>query len=145
LRPAKLIEVDMADLLRQLADAISGRARVPVKVEVEGTTDLSADLKVAFYRVAQEALNNIAKHAQAHNVVIQLQRTAERVLLSVSDDGQGFVFERIAPQHLGLGIMQERADAIGATLIVESAPGHGTRIELRWTNNSAGATLEDSP
>jgi PAS domain S-box-containing protein len=140
LRPAKLIEVDLADLLRQLAEAISGRARVPVVVQVEGVAEVPADVKVAFYRVAQEALNNIAKHAQADNATIQLHRTPECVTLSVSDDGSGFIFERIAPQHLGLGIMRERADAIGATLSIQSMLDQGTTIEVVWTNNNAAAS-----
>jgi PAS domain S-box-containing protein len=132
LRPAKLVEVDLADLLRQLAEAISGRARVPVTVEVEGSAELPADVKVAFYRVAQEALNNIAKHAQAHHAYIKLHRTADHVTLAVSDDGSGFVFEEIAPHHLGLGIMRERTEAIGATLMVHSKPGQGTTVEVVW-------------
>ena len=135
LRPAKLIEVDLADLLRQLAEAISGRARIPVTVQIDGTAEISADVKVALYRVAQEALNNIAKHAHANNVLIHLERSPERVMLSVSDDGTGFVFEHIAAHHLGLGIMRERADAIGATLSVRSAPNQGTTIEVCWTND----------
>lgn len=139
LRPAKLVEVDLADLLRQLGEAISGRARIPVTVHVEGNAEISADIKVALYRVAQEALNNIAKHAQAHNVLIQLYRTPESVRLSVSDDGTGFVFERIAPQHLGLGIMRERADAIGASLSVRTAPNEGTTVEVCWTGNGSDA------
>ena len=139
LRPAKLVEVDLADLLRQLAEAISGRARVPVTVHVEGGGDISADVKVALYRVAQEALNNIAKHAQARNVLIHLRHTQEQIMLSVSDDGVGFVFERIAPQHLGLGIMRERADAIGASLSVISAPMEGTTIAVCWNTDQSDA------
>lgn len=134
LRPAKLIEVDLTDLLRQLAEAISGRMRIPVSLQVEGTAEISADVKVALYRVAQEALNNIAKHAHADNVWIRLERSPQQVKLSVSDDGSGFVFEHIAPHHLGLGIMRERADAIGASLSVRSAPQQGTTIEVSWTN-----------
>lgn len=137
LRPAKLVEVDLSDLLRQLGEAISGRARVPVTVNVEGSDDISADVKIALYRVAQESLNNIAKHAQAHNVLIRLRQTEEQITLSIQDDGIGFVFERIAPHHLGLGIMRERADGIGATLSVISAPGEGTTIEVCWRNHSS--------
>jgi PAS domain S-box-containing protein len=135
LRPAKLIEVELADLLRQLAEAISGRARIPVTVQIEGTADISADVKVALYRVAQEALNNIAKHAHADSVVIQLEQSPERIALTVSDDGSGFVFEHIAAHHLGLGIMRERADAIGATLSIRSAPNQGTMVEVCWMND----------
>jgi signal transduction histidine kinase len=134
LRPAKLIEVDLADLLRQLAEAISGRVRIPVSLQVDGSAEISADVKVALYRVAQEALNNVVKHAHAENVSIRLERSPKHVKLSVSDDGSGFVFEHIAPHHLGLGIMRERADAIGASLSVQSAPRQGTTIEVSWTN-----------
>jgi signal transduction histidine kinase len=140
LRPAKLIEVDLADLLRQLAEAISGRARIPVTVQIEGSTDISADVKVALYRVAQEALNNIAKHAHADRVAIQLERSPERIALTVSDDGSGFVFEHIAAHHLGLGIMRERADAIGATLSIRTAPDQGTTVEVCWMNNGENAS-----
>jgi two-component system nitrate/nitrite sensor histidine kinase NarX len=134
LRPAKLVEVDLADLLRQLAEAAAGRARLPVTVQVEGETEVPADVKVAFYRVAQEALNNVAKHAQARRATIHLQRTPNLVTLAIHDDGCGFVFERIAPEHLGLGIMRERAEAIGASLSVQSDPDQGTTVEVRWTN-----------
>ncbi|HXF63715.1 MAG TPA: PAS domain S-box protein [Caldilineaceae bacterium] len=139
LRPAKLIEVELADLLRQLAEAIAGRARVPVKVEVEGSADLPPDVKVALYRVAQEALNNVAKHAQANHAWLRLQMTPEQVTLTVHDDGCGFVFERIAPEHLGLGIMRERAEGIGATLSVRSQPAQGTTIEVGWRRKQAPA------
>jgi PAS domain S-box-containing protein len=132
LRPAKLIEVEMADLLRHLAEAISGRARVPVSVQIEGEVEIPADIKVAFYRIAQEALNNVAKHAQARYAQVRLQCTHDAMSMTVTDDGCGFVFERIKPEHLGLGIMRERAEAIGATLEVNSQPGHGTMISVRW-------------
>jgi signal transduction histidine kinase len=87
---------------------------------------------VAFYRIAQEALNNVAKHAHAQHAQIQFNRTTDAVHLQVSDDGSGFVFERIKPEHLGLGIMRERAEAIGATLEVQSRPAHGTVVSARW-------------
>jgi signal transduction histidine kinase len=109
---------------------------VPVTVDVEGQGDIPADVKVALYRVAQEALNNIAKHAQAHSVLIELKYTPDTIALAVKDDGIGFAFTRIAPQHLGLGIMRERADAIGATLEVISAPQEGTTVEVHWQNST---------
>jgi PAS domain S-box-containing protein len=133
LRPAKLIEVDIADLLRQLAEATAGRARVPITVQIEGDAKIPTDVKLAFYRIAQEALNNVAKHAHAHRVQVQLQRMPDVVELTIRDNGRGFVFEHITPEHLGLGIMRERADAIGATLQILSQPGHGTAVAVRWT------------
>lgn len=133
LRPGKLVEVRLAELLRQLADALSARARVEVKLEITGTDELAPDTKIAFYRVAQEALNNVAKHARARHVQITLQQSAEVASLRIQDDGCGFVFATIAPEHLGLGIMRERAEDIGATLHVSSAPAQGTTISIQWS------------
>ena len=133
LRPAKLGEIGLVDLMRQLADGITGRARVVVTLSIEGLTEeLPPDVKIALYRIAQEALNNVAKHAQAQHVQIELACAAEIISLAVADDGCGFVFATITPAHLGLGIMLERAEDIGASLRVESAPGHGTTIRVQW-------------
>ncbi len=133
LRPAKLAEIDLVDLLRQLAEGVMGRARVTVALAIDGEADLPPDVKIAFYRIAQEALNNVAKHAQAHHVQINLTCRPETISLSVADDGCGFVFATIMPAHLGLGIMRERAEDIGATLTVESAPDQGTNIGVQWS------------
>jgi PAS domain S-box-containing protein len=132
LRPAKLMEIDLADLLRQLAESVTGRTRIPIMVQVEGNEAISDEVKVALYRIAQEALNNVAKHSQAKHGVIKVRRSAEMVELSVTDDGCGFVFAHIAPQHLGLGIMRERAEDIGASLTIQSQPGQGTTISVHW-------------
>ena len=116
LRPAALVDTDMADLLHQLAESITGRARVPVSVEGAHACDLPPAVKVALYRIAQEALNNIAKHAVAGQATIRLDCTDEEVILRIRDDGRGFDPREISPESLGLGIMRERAAAIGATL-----------------------------
>jgi len=136
LRPGKLVEVQLAQLLRQLADALSARARVQVNLEIIGAAELAPDTKVAFYRVAQEALNNVAKHARARRVQITMQQTVELASLRIHDDGCGFIFETITPEHLGLGIMRERAEDIGAILHVSSAPNQGTTISIQWSPNS---------
>ncbi len=132
LRPAALVETGLGDLLRQLAEAITGRARVPVTVKVKGQRPLPSDVQVALYRIAQEALNNVAKHAEASQATVSLRCQPERVELRVSDDGHGFNPENISPEHLGLGIMCERATAIGATLKIESQIGHGTQVVVVW-------------
>jgi len=132
LRPAALADAELGDLLRQLAESITGRARVPVTVEVEGECDLSPEVKIALYRVAQEALNNVAKHAGASQAMVSLRYQPERVELRVSDDGRGFDPESIPPESLGLGIMRERAEAIGAALKVESQVGQGTWVVVIW-------------
>jgi PAS domain S-box-containing protein len=133
LRPAKLAEIELADLVRQLADGITGRARIAVALSTEGQAESPPDVKVALYRIAQEALNNVAKHARAQHVQIELHCHPETISLAVADDGCGFVFATITPAHLGLGIMRERAETIGATLTVESTPGDGTKIGVQWS------------
>jgi len=151
LRPAALMETRLEDLLRQLGEAASGRAGIPVAVQVEGQAGLPPDVQIALYRITQEALNNVVKHARAHQVSVRLcypdseqmagskiagvadsVETGKRVLLSIQDDGRGFDPTQIPHNRLGLGIMQERAQAIGANLTVESQPGHGTQVTVLW-------------
>ncbi len=130
LRPAALAEMDLVDLLRHLANAFSARARLRVDLTIEGQIDPPAEVKAVFYRVAQEALNNIAKHAAASQVSITLQREKNATLLQVRDDGRGFDPTQVPPASLGLGIMRERAEAIGARLDIQSRPGAGTVVTL---------------
>ncbi|MEA3439707.1 MAG: GAF domain-containing protein [Chloroflexota bacterium] len=132
LRPAALIDAALDDLLRQLAESITSRARVPVTMEVEGKCVLSPEVKVALYRIAQEALNNVAKHAEASQTVVSLYCGSERVELCISDDGGGFDPQDIPPESLGLGIMRDRVKDIGAALEIDSKVGHGTQIVVVW-------------
>jgi len=136
LRPTTLIEVELSDLLRLLTAAITGRARVPITLEMEGDSPMPPDVKIAIYHVAQEALNNVAKHARARHAAITLHRQPEAVDLTIADDGNGFIFERVKPEHLGLNIMRERAEAIGAQLTIQSQPDQGTTVTLHWPNDS---------
>lgn len=148
LRPTALIKAKLDDLLRQLAEGVIGRARVPVTLKVEGQGALSSDVHIALYRIAQEALNNVAKHAEASQATVGLYYAPpalrvsppleggtgrEGVELRISDDGCGFDMDQVSPDHLGLGIMRERAEGIGATLTIESQPGHGTQVVVTWT------------
>jgi PAS domain S-box-containing protein len=132
LRPATLAEVGLGELLRQLTEAITGRARVPITLTVEGQCRLPPDVQIAFYRIAQEALNNMARHANANQALVYLHGRADEIELRISDDGQGFDPSSVALEHLGLGIMHERAEAIGAALRIESQPGCGTQITVTW-------------
>jgi signal transduction histidine kinase len=133
LRPSALTDAALGSLLRQLAEATTGRARIPVLVEVDGDLRLPPEVQVALYRVAQEALNNVAKHSEASRAVVSLRASGDRVELEIADDGRGFDVERARPDSLGVGIMRERIDAIGATLRIESEPGRGTRVGVCWT------------
>jgi signal transduction histidine kinase len=137
LRPAALLEKRLDELLVQLADATVGRTRIPVNAEVNCDRPLPDDVQIGLYRVAQEALNNVIKHSQAQKATLALSGDAERVILTISDDGQGFAAESVDPGRLGLKIMQERVREIGGNLNVQSTPGKGTTIEVTWVDTPA--------
>ena len=134
LLPDTLMKLSMGKLLRTLADASLSHSRVPVTLTIEGDCSLADDAKMAFYRIAQEALNNIAKHAEATKVELGLMCDQDRVEITVCDNGRGFDPEAVPSGHLGLAIMRERAEKIGATLHLASNPGVGTEIVVTWRN-----------
>jgi signal transduction histidine kinase len=156
LRPAALAETSLEDLLRQLGEAVTGREGVPVTLEVEGLCELPADLHVALYRIAQEALNNVVKHAKASQVAVSLcctprvpspsSREGEgagvKVELCIRDDGRGFDLDDVPPEHMGLGIMRERAEAAGAQLGIVSQTGRGTQVTVVWPGDGGRRTAE---
>jgi signal transduction histidine kinase len=88
-------------------------------------------IKEVLYRVGQEALNNIAKHAGAQAVVITLEASAGELVLRVRDDGRGFDAANSFPGHLGLRSMRERAASVGGVIVISSAPGLGTDVTIR--------------
>lgn len=130
LRPAALADAELAYLLHQLAESITGRTRMPVKVHVEGHCDLPADYKVALYRITQEALNNVAKHANATGANIDVICQSDRTTLVISDNGKGFDVSNVRPENLGLAIMRDRAQEIGADIEIQSTIGAGSRITV---------------
>jgi signal transduction histidine kinase/ligand-binding sensor domain-containing protein len=132
LRPSALCQARCEDLLRQLAEAVIGRTRLPVELTVTGQRSLTPEVQVVLYRIAQESLNNIIKYSKATMVCIDLQMSPAGVLLSIRDNGIGFNPESLQPTSLGLRIMRERAESIGADLAVVSAPGKGTMVEVSW-------------
>jgi len=132
LRPSALDEAQLSDLLRQLGESITGRARVPVSVSSQGHCDVPSEVKVALYRIAQEALNNVAKHSGANEARINLRCSPEGVRMEIADDGRGFDLARIPINHLGINIMRERAESAGATIEIDAAPGEGTRVTAIW-------------
>jgi signal transduction histidine kinase len=105
---------------------------VPVELRTVGQRALPADVQVAFYRIAPEALGKAAKHAGAARLTAELRLGEERVELRVADDGRGFDPVAARPGHFGLSIMRERSEAIGASLAVESRSGQGTTVAVVW-------------
>src|SRR5688572_18840958 len=141
LRPSTLTDAELGDLLRLLANAFTGRTNIPAKVTVVGQGILPADVQVAIYRVCQEALNNVAKHAAASLVEITLRHNDAAIELSIRDDGQGFDLEHTTSGHYGLSMMQERAEGVGARLSITSQPDLGTELSISWTQAPPMETL----
>jgi nitrate/nitrite-specific signal transduction histidine kinase len=132
LRPSALTSVSLPDLLKQLCDAANGRAPVPIKFHFEGKRDLPDLQKIALYRITQEAINNIIKYAQATQVSVELIQAKNFVEIAIRDNGIGFDISQVESFRMGLRIMQERADTIGAELRVVSTPGKGTNVTITW-------------
>lgn len=132
LRPAALLEMELGELLQQLADATAGRGRLPVAVAVTGQGPLPPEVQLALYRIAQEAVNNATKHARASRCAVVVDRSPTRARLTISDDGRGFDATRVSRTHHGISIMRERAAAIGAALTVKSDVGRGTTVDVAW-------------
>jgi PAS domain S-box-containing protein len=133
LQPSKLTDSDLGDLLRQLGNAFSGRTDIPVIANITRKFSLPAEIQMAFYRVCQEALLNVARHAKASRVEINLQQDGDVIELRIRDNGQGFNPEQDFPGRHGLNMMKGRAEAAGMLLSNASRPGHGTELTLRWT------------
>jgi nitrate/nitrite-specific signal transduction histidine kinase len=138
MRPESLERSDIKSLLTQLADAFIGRVRVPVSLAIQGHCELTHEVKIVFYRVAQEALNNVAKHSGARHVELDLECQPGQMNLTIQDDGLGFELDSIQPGHMGISIMRERARSIGACLQVESQIGQGTTVRLDWRSAREG-------
>ena len=138
LRPSTLADADLGYLVRQLAEGFTGRLRIPVNGSIQKECALPPDVKIALYRIAQEALNNIAKHAGATAVRIDLVRSADAVTMYIADNGRGFDIDEAHPDSLGLGIMRDRARDIGASISIKSAVGGGTEIRVNWTALNGG-------
>jgi PAS domain S-box-containing protein len=135
LRPTALDDLGLRAALANYVQDWSLRVRVSAELHTAGlTTDrLASEIETTLYRIAQEALNNIAKHARAGHVEIILERRADHVSLVVVDDGVGFNPSEMDGERRGFGLlgMQERAALVGATLEIESTPGEGTTILVR--------------
>lgn len=132
LRPAALADTDLGDLLEHQVNAFIARTRLQVGFERSVSHNPPVEVKEAFYRIAQEAFNNIARHAEAAQVRVRLDGEPGKMDLTIQDDGVGFDAQTLEHEGLGLGIMRERARSIGARLEVVSRPGRGTRLHLNW-------------
>ena len=132
LRPSTLTQTTLNDLIKQLCEAFIGRSRLPIDMNIEGNYYLPPEVQVAFYRIAQESLNNAFKYARATQVKVNLHILPSYVHFETCDNGVGFDTTMIKPMTLGMRIMRERAEAIGADLQITSKPGSGTCVAMTW-------------
>jgi signal transduction histidine kinase len=131
LRPESLAEEGLVAGLRRLTAAVAARHKLHVEVVAETEPDIDNAAKEALYRIAQESLQNIVKHASARAVRLQLVSEGDKVELVIDDDGIGFDSEADHPGHLGLSGMKQRATAQNLELTVHSRPAGGVEVRVR--------------
>lgn len=138
LRPTALIEAFLSDLIKQQVTAAHGRSGIDLTLTIDPALEnvrMEPDRQIALYRIVQEALNNVIKHSGAKHASVILRSCmpgpTREFELVVADDGGGFEYAEMAHDHLGLRIIRERADEIGALLQVESSQDRGTTILIR--------------
>jgi len=128
LRPPPLEEHGLVGALQTRLRAVEARSGLAAELEGDETLRLRPETERELYRVAQEALNNVLKHAHASRVTVRLDAVDGRASLEVADDGVGFEPALRGVGGYGLSGMRERVERLGGTLAVESAPGAGTRV-----------------
>jgi signal transduction histidine kinase len=129
LHPAKLRLIGLMAALKALQRDMSARSGISISLVQDTLPSLTPEITLCLFRVAQEALQNAAKHSRAREISVQLRNTGHGVSLTVADDGVGFDVESAWKKGLGLISMAERLESIGGKLSVHSAPGEGTRLE----------------
>jgi signal transduction histidine kinase len=136
LRPVTLDELGLVGALSGYLDAWSNRTGLPVDFVTSGMDEsrLPAPIETTLYRIVQEAMNNVYKHASAHTVSVTVERRSGHVLAIVEDDGSGFDASRLdatSTRQIGIVGMRERALVVGGELTLESSEGHGTTLRVK--------------
>ena len=131
LRPESLAEEGLIVGLQRLTAAVAARHKLMVDLVANAEPDLDIRTKEALYRIAQEAIQNVVKHASARSVEVQLIADRQDVELRIVDDGVGFEPGADYPGHIGLNSMKERAHALNLELTVDSHPGAGVQVNVR--------------
>lgn len=140
LKPASVIETGIEELLNQLANVLRGRAGCEVELDIQGNCDLPEEVHIGVYRIVQEAITNIMKHASATHVHIQLscvannknEKKTRSLHLTIEDNGRGFSPDILSGSRFGLTNMQQRAQAINAHLEIVTRVDQGTAINITW-------------
>jgi signal transduction histidine kinase len=131
LRPESLELEGLVAALSKQAAAINARYGIKVQTDFSPEPAIPLASKEALYRIGQEAMHNIVKHAQATRIDLRLEASDDRLVLEISDNGVGFDTQASFPGHLGLRSMKERALKLGGNLQLESVPGQGTHIRVQ--------------
>jgi two-component system, NarL family, sensor histidine kinase LiaS len=127
LRPQTMDGEDFSDILREYTAEWAQRSGIELSFSIEGEGDLTLETRETLFRIAQEALANVARHSAASSAEVSLEHGSEGIRMVVKDDGRGFD-PSASFRGVGLASMRERAERLGGSLIIESAPGQGTKI-----------------
>lgn len=145
LRPESLAVEGLVTALAKQAAAVRARNGIEMRMDLCVEPDVPLATKETIYRIAQEALHNAVKHAQAGRLDLRLACSRESVVLEISDDGVGFDPTLEFPGHLGLRSMYERATSLGGTLVIHSYPGNGTRVRVEFPVPDETSYYDDRP
>jgi signal transduction histidine kinase len=149
LRPSHLDDLGLSAALRWYAGKIQEHSSILIRVDIAGEEkDLDDAMKITIFRIIQESLNNVIKHAQASHVNIHLQFEEKNVRISVRDNGIGFdpdqaQMKRAGRQSLGLAGMEERAALVGGVVSIQSGTNYGTEVEALIPYHTAGREVKD--
>ena len=136
LRPDALPRTPLAELLRHAVEALSCRGDIEVDARLADGDQLPPAVRVQLYRIAQEALSNVARHSGASQCQIEWTASGPgEASLSITDNGAGFDVDAPRPGHFGLENMRSRAHEIGATLTIHSTPGQGSKVQVAWAES----------
>lgn len=133
LRPMTLDDLGLVPTIRRILDGLHGRSKVNTEIQVLGEERrIRSYIEVGLFRIIQEALNNVEKHAEASYVRVMIEFTPASIQAVVQDDGQGFEKgEKIDSDHFGLMGMDERSSLLGGILNIQSKPGRGTKVSIK--------------
>jgi signal transduction histidine kinase len=149
LRPLALDQLGLVGALKQHMDRFSQESGVHAFLGGPGEMELNTSVELTIFRVVQECLSNVQKHANAKHVEIQIERANTELELRVSDDGRGFVPDAVAPggieKGVGLVSMRERAELLGGSLSVRSSPGNGCQVVLNIPSMETAVGAHTSP
>ena len=131
MQPVDLENEGLVSVLNHRLAAVEGRANIKTRFLADEGISLSKEKEIALYYIAQEALNNILKHAYARSVSLTLKKTRRNIILEIQDDGIGFDIKKLDGAGLGLKNMRERTSQIEGKLKILSKPGEGTKIKVQ--------------